>query len=264
MQEIPSGLNAQEWDDLRYAKHLLENPGLASKITHILGAPIEKGFEFFPPQWADVVQHATHTSLRKALDMAVAMMARTQYRPSSDLRYKMAVATSGAAGGAFGLLALTIELPISTLLMLRSITDIARSQGETITSSETKLACLEVFAMGGRSREDDAAETGYFAARAALGAAMKEASEYLARVGMVEHGAPALVRFISTVAGRFGLVVSQKAAAQALPFIGASGGALVNTIFLDHFQDMARGHFIVRRLQRTYGEDTIREAYGLA
>lgn len=264
MQEIPSGLTSQDWEELRYAKDLLENPGLAAKITHILGAPIEKGFDLFPPQWADVIQHATHTSLRKALDMAVIMMAQTRFRPSADLRHKIAVAASGAAGGAFGLLALTVELPLSTLIMLRSITDIARSQGEQITSPEAKMACLEVFAMGGRSREDDAADTGYFAARAALGTAMKEAADYLARVGMIEHGAPPLVRFISTVAGRFGLVVSQKAAAQALPFIGAGGGALVNTIFLDHFQDMARGHFIVRRLQRSYGEDQIKEAYDLA
>ena len=57
------------------------------------------------------------------------------------------------------------------------------------------------------------------------------------------------------------MVVSQKAAAQAIPLIGAAGGALINLAFVDHFQDMARGHFIVRRLERLYGEDIVQAEY---
>ena len=60
------------------------------------------------------------------------------------------------------------------------------------------------------------------------------------------------------VAARFGVTVSEKAAAQALPIVGAAGGALVNTLFIDHFQGVARGHFIVRRLERTHGAETVR------
>jgi hypothetical protein len=58
---------------------------------------------------------------------------------------------SGAIGGAFGLTALAVELPLSTAIMLRSIADIARSEGEDLTMVESRLACLEVFALGGRS-----------------------------------------------------------------------------------------------------------------
>ena len=68
--------------------------------------------------------------------------------------------TSGAVGGSFGLAALAIELPISTIIMLRSIGDVARSEGEDLTSSETALACLQVFALGGLKGEADAAECG--------------------------------------------------------------------------------------------------------
>jgi hypothetical protein len=35
----------------------------------------------------------------------------------------------------------------------------------------------------------------------------------------------------------------------------------VNYAFIEHFQDMARGHFIVRRLERTYGENFIQMEY---
>jgi len=43
--------------------------------------------------------------------------------------------------------------------------------------------------------------------------------------------------------------------------VGAAGGALVNTLFIDHFQNMARGHFIVRRLEKEYGADVVERAY---
>jgi hypothetical protein len=39
------------------------------------------------------------------------------------------------------------------------------------------------------------------------------------------------------------------------------GGALINGVFMDHFQDIARGHFIIRRLERTYDPELIQSAY---
>jgi len=42
-----------------------------------------------------------------------------------------------------------VELPISTAMMLRSIADIAHSQGEDLEDMEARLSCLEVFALGG-------------------------------------------------------------------------------------------------------------------
>ena len=127
---------------------------------------------------------------------------------------------------------------------------------------DTRLACLSVFALGSpRSPSDDAAESGYFAVRSALASAVTEASRHLAQKGLAKGGGPALVRLISLIAARFGIVVSEKAAAQAVPILGAAGGALVNTIFIGHYQDMARGHFMVRRLERTHGSDAVRTAY---
>ena len=92
-----------------------------------------------------------------------------------DLRRKVG-ATSGAVGGSFGLAALPVELPISTLIMLRSIGDIARSEGEDLSSPETALACLQVFALGGLQGEADAANSGYFAVRGLLAKSIGEAA----------------------------------------------------------------------------------------
>ena len=55
--------------------------------------------------------------------------------------------------------------------------------------------------------------------------------------------------------------MTQKAAAQALPALGAAGGAIVNTMFMDHYQDMARGHFIVRKLERKHGIVKVQKLY---
>jgi hypothetical protein len=145
--------------------------------------------------------------------------------------------------------------------MLRSIADIARSEGEFITTLETKMACLEVFALGGESDLDDGSESGYFAVRAALAKSVSEAAEFMVKKGITDEAAPILVKLITKIAEKFGVQVTQKAAAQAVPAIGAAGGAIINTLFIDHFQDMARGHFIVRKLERIYGYETVKSAY---
>jgi len=83
----------------------------------------------------------------------------------------------------------------------------------------------------------------------------------VAERGMAEEGAPILIRLITAIASRFGIVVSEKVAAAAVPVVGALGGAAVNLIFMDHFQEMAHGHFAIRRLERIYGPDAVRAEY---
>jgi hypothetical protein len=255
-------LSPSEREELRRAKQLLENPGLAARFASVLGSPIEKGMKLLPSGWSGKVHEATNAALSKALDIAISSLGETATRPSHDRWHKLAAAISGAAGGAFGLPALAIELPISTTVMLRSIADIAAAHGENPRDTETRLACLTVFALGStRDKSDDATESGYFAARSALAAAVTEATKHIAQKGFAKGGAPALVRLVALIGSRFGIVVSEKAAAQAIPIIGAAGGALVNTVFIDHYQDMARGHFTVRRLERLHGAEAIRVAY---
>jgi len=256
-------MNLSESDlaDLKRAYELLETPGLTAKITSALGTPIEKGFQLMPDKWREAVHKASEAALMKALAVAVRSLGDEPEVSSSNGIHKIAAAASGAVGGAFGLLALAVELPISTTIMLRSIADIARSEGENPQTVDTKLACLTVFALGGKSTSDDAAESGYFAVRAGLATAVTEAARYLAEKGLGAGATPALVRLVSTLAARFGVVVSEKAAAQAVPILGAAGGAVINTLFIDHFQDMARGHFIVRRLEKVYGVEVVQRAY---
>jgi|1185.fasta_scaffold22099_2 hypothetical protein len=252
-------LTPPELRDLAYAKSLLENPGLTARLAQILGSPIEKGFKMLPANWSSVVQKATKGALDKALHVAIATIGNKNPRKSSERFHKFLAGASGGIGGAFGLAALPIELPVSTAIMLRSIADIARSEGHDLRSVEAKLNCLEVFAFG--ASKQDAAESGYWAVRTALAQAVSEATSYLAQKGLVEKSAPVLVRFVSAIAARFGVVVSEEIAAKAVPVIGAASGSIINVLFMDHFQDMARGHFIVRRLEVKYGTPFVRAEY---
>ncbi len=147
-------------DDLRRARQLLENPSLAAKLTNLLGEPIERGFALLPPAWSGMVGGATRRALQTALQVAVSTLDDRGPRPAANRFHKLAVAATGAGGGAFGLAALPIELPVSTTIMLRSIADVARSEGERIRTIEAKLACLEVFALGGRAPSDDGLRPG--------------------------------------------------------------------------------------------------------
>jgi len=169
------------------------------------------------------VSTATLKALQAALDLAIATMDSSGPMPASNVLHKIIVGTSGTVAGAFGLAALPIELPFSTTVMLRSIADVARSQGEDLKSVNSKLACIEVFALGGRSSADNAAYLGYFAVRAALARAVSEASQYIAERGLAQEAAPAIVRLITQIGTRFGVTVSEKVAAQAVPLLGLLG-----------------------------------------
>ena len=253
-------MSPEDIDDLKIAKDLLENPGIAAKITNLVGTPIEKGFGLLPANWREKVSVVTRNALMVALKGALFTM-DTKEKEAFPRLHKLAAAISGGVGGAFGLPALAIELPASTTIMMRSIADIGRSHGEDFATNQARIACLEVFALGGTNKKDDSSESGYFAIRVALARSVTEAAEYLAEKGFVEEGAPALVRLIAIIAARFEIQVSEKAVAMAIPAIGAFGGALINLLFIDHFQNMSSGHFTVRKLEKKYGPELVRKTY---
>jgi len=262
-QPMPEQTSMSELDlaELARAKRLLENPGFIAKAADAVGTPIEKLLHALPEKASTAIQTATRTALGKALKVAVATLGGESGHEPSNIWHKVAVVATGAAGGAFGLASLPIELPVSTTIMLRSVADIGRSKGEDLRTPGSALACIEVFALGARTKSGDAAESAYYAVRIALARAVSEAAEYLAGKVAVEEGAPALVRLIATVAQRFGVVVAEKAAAGFVPILGAAGGVAINLAFMDHFQDMAEGHFTVRGLERKYGAEVVRAAY---
>ena len=254
-------LSDEDLAALREAHRHLEHPSLAVRLTSVVGTPIEQGLKLLPGTWYGRVHSAAEGAIRKILQRSLAAIDRGPTQRAHEDFHKVLSMGSGAIGGFFGLPALLLELPISTAIMLRSIADIAQSEGEDLSSPEAQLACMEVFAFGARSHDDDAAETGYYGVRFALALHFSVALTNIATHGASAATLPATVTFARAVASRFGVAVSDKAAFQMVPFVGAAAGALINLVFMQHFQDMARGHFTVRRLEREYGQSLVAAAY---
>ncbi|MFJ7142434.1 EcsC family protein [Pseudomonas protegens] len=264
--------NPQDYRDLKRAVGLLESPSLTARLSGVLGSPIESAVKALPNWVSGKINDAVVAALRTSADAALWSLENTPKKQASTLLHKVYAATSGAVGGAFGFAALFVELPISTTIMMRSVADVARSEGFDLNDLATKQACIEVFAMGGNSQADDATETGYYLTRSVTTQAMQQLSKELAAiaakqgVGAAGRLSPGqvgkwLALLIEKVASRYGVTISSKFAAQAVPVIGAFTGATINALFTDFYQDMARGHFTVKRLEHKYGFEQIKGEY---
>jgi len=253
-------ISVEDREALKRAVEALEAPSFAARLSAVAGRPIELLGQALPQAVSETASRATQVALTRAMRYALKTIPNEGAAPEARLHRALA-ALSGAMGGALGISAVLVELPISTTIMLRAIARIAQSEGEDLSDPETALACLQVFALGGRSSSEHLHESGYFAVRAAMARSLTQALHQVARRGVIDESASALVRFLSQLASQFGVVVSQKVAAQAVPVLGAISGAAVNSVFVGHFQALARGHFTVRRLERTYGKGTVRVIY---
>ena len=260
---VPVGGSILDEDDrraLERAVKALEHTNIATRLASTVGRQLGVVGRFLPPGVSGLVNRAAEHAIRSGLHVALGSLAKKRLGDSRRMHKVMAVA-SGAAGGAFGLSSLPVELSVSTIIILRSIADIARNEGEDLTHPDVGLACLQVFALGAHDKDENFAEGGYYATRGLLAKTVSEASRYVLSHGISDEAAPVLLRLVSQIGARFGIVVSEKLAAQALPIIGAAGGAAVNYAFADHFQSLAFGHFTVRRLERRYGGDVVRAEY---
>jgi hypothetical protein len=258
---MPARLTREETEDLKRAIVCLEETSFAQRLTDSVGRPISALGRSAPASVRRLVARASEVALRAAMKLALRTIDRSKTGNTAGRAHTLAAAASGAVGGAFGLAALPVELPLSTAILMRSIAEIAREEGEDLSTPSAALACVEVFALGGREEEETAFESGYFVVRAALAKSVSDSASFVAAQGLGAQVAPAVVRLLTQVAARFGVIVSEKAAAQAAPVLGAIGGAAVNAAFASHFQTLARGHFIVRRLERRHGASLVAFEY---
>ncbi len=265
-------LEQSDYHDLKKAVALLESPSVVARISNIIGAPLEGAVKALPVSVSKKINGAVEAALHKAASTALWSLKNEPNISASTKLHKFYAAATGAVGGAFGFTALFIELPISTTIMMRSVADVARSEGFDLNDFSTKHACIEVFALGGPSKKDDAAEAGYYISRSFMTQSMHQLSKELAEIAAKQGSQAAsklgptqtgkwLAGIIEKVATRFGIVITNKFAAQIVPVIGAVTGASLNTFFTDFYQDMARGHFIIKRLEIKYGYEQVESEY---
>jgi hypothetical protein len=256
----------------------LEYPRFFMRVTNFIGKPVEQGLEKMPAPARKAIQKASQKAIESALQTALGTLDKEivhQSFPEAVSRSRFAgnvhgagTAFTGALGGLFGLPALMLELPVTTTVMLRSISKIAKEFGQDLSSRETQLECLYVFSMGGPSSADDEMETAYYTSRLAFAELVQKALSFVTTKTAAEiikaveqRSAPSLVNFLVRLASRFELVVGPKSLGQVLPGIGAGAGVLINLAFSEHFNEVARFHSGLKRLELEYGTDEIRALY---
>jgi len=245
-------LSLEDQQKLADAANILTRPGFTSKITKSVAQTAENTTRLLPEKLTKSLTGITQSALEKSLNGALLTLPSQKHHYPRKKTHQFLASISGAAGGAFGLPALAVELPISTTIMLRSIAEIARSQGENINSPATKLACLEVFALSQDITPKKNTETGYYAIRSLLAKSISDAASKLTAQELSKQSSPALVKLLKTIATRFSIPVSEKIVAQSIPVIGALGGASINLLFTRYFQEIAEAHFTVRYLEKKY------------
>jgi hypothetical protein len=266
MSSPDGAIDEEDQAALKAAVAVLEAPGFVARVSGLIGTPVEKALAKLPKNAHAMVAKATRKAIEGALKVALRTMDRSQpaqdAAPASwDRLHVMASMASGGVGGFFGLGALAVELPISTTIMMRSIADIARSEGADLADPTIQVECLQVLALGGRTAAHDAAESSYYTTRLGLATAIREMAAFVTKHGFNKEVGPVVVRLLSVVMSRFEPAVAAKVASQAMPAIGALGGMTINALFMNHFQDMAHGHFTVRRLEGKYGVERVRAEY---
>jgi hypothetical protein len=258
---LPMPLEQDDVLALNRAAYTLENPSFAAKLSGVVGTPIEVALKLLPTRWYNNLHEILEKSIQKGLESAIESMGKRREPNAHEMYHKFLVAGTGAAGGLFGLPSLALELPVTTTLMLRSIAEIARDEGENLQDAGTQAACIEVFALGGRSELDDTADTGYYGVRLALASYMTSTMRHIASHGADSASATGLVRLIRAATVPFGISLSQRAATRLIPVVGAGASATVNVLFMQHFQSVARAHFTMRRLERKYGRQLMEARY---
>jgi len=262
MSTMPSRdlVSARDYAELTRAAGLLERTSFAMTVADLVGRPATHALGMLPGVANRQLARVIESAILKCLGIAIDSLEGTPPTQPSRWVPRVTTGVAGGLGGLFGALALPIELPLTTTLMLQSIADIARHQGEDLARPEARLACLEVFALGDR-RSGNRADIGYYATRSVLAKLTADVTAVIVQRRTIDATSPVAVRMVHEIAGRFGVALSERAAASALPIIGALGGATVNMMFTSHFQQIAEGHFTVRRLERRYGNKAVRTLY---
>lgn len=253
-------LTAQDFAELKKAVKLLENQGFTRLLNNVTGKPTEKALELVPRRLKNNLDKIVNSAVTKCLHLALNTLDKRTARPPRNHLSTLMSGVTGGLSGFFGAPGLAADLPVTTTLLLRSVADIARAQGEDLSCISSQLACIEVLALGAPVEEKHV-ESSYYLARDGFSEFSGNAAKALSDLGADTVRAPAVNGFLGEISARFAVTIWQRAAVSSVPLIGALGGAAGNALFMHYFQDLATGHFIVRRLERSYTKDIIRQNY---
>jgi len=270
-------MNDSEMKFIADAKDFFENDSVLIKMTNAIGKPIEIAHEVLPKTVAKYLDKGIDKAIKASLATALKTLGESSQisfeeslKQTTNNRWLHGTLSgvSGGICGFFGGPGILVDLPLTTTLMMRNISSIANSYGFGISDPTMPLECLYVFTLGSKSEHDDEMDSAYYTSRLALEKVIKASAEFIAvnsaKVVLenIEKGtAPALINFIARIASYFEIVVTEKLVAEAIPVVGAIGGASINVAFCDYFGQAAKYHFGILKLESIYGKEFISEIY---
>ncbi len=253
------------------AKQDMNNVSYLMKGFNFIGGKIEDGVELLPAKVQSFVFEKTTSILEQVVQVNLKTMKKGKpFKKPSKVVYKTLVTTTGAASGFLGAgtpivgqAAFAADLALTTKFIMRTIMDIARGKGEDLHTIEAQFECLQVLALGGDSKDDDGADTSYYASRIAIQSSINKASEVGVQglLKSLSSSSNPLYATFSSIVARFSSKVSEKVAAQLIPVVGGLTGGAINYTFISHFQKMAEAHFTIRMLERKYGIAIVQARY---
>jgi len=259
----------------------LERPGRLIELFNAIGKPAESVINWLPGWATSRIENALHRTLLDAVGWAtktlhgsihaderhVSTLANVVVK-SRGAMHVTAAAILGGIGGAFGIVSLPIELPVTTLVILRSIAAIARDFDADLEDPAVRLECVSVLGLGNPANPEDAMESSYLTSRLGFALLIRDAGRFLAgkstlqlSEALARGAAPEVTRLLSALASRLGYLAVDLAYAEMVPIAGAVGGATLNAYFANFFNQVAFYHFGLRRLERIYGEEAVHRIY---
>lgn len=261
-------LTESEKTFIREAKTFLETDSVLMSLANRIGRPLDSVLQKLPAGVEGKLSTAVDSALKKSLDLAIkSTPPTTQYSWEESLQksalhrhaHTGLTTVSGAIGGFFGIFGAMAELPVSTTLIMRNIVYVAKDFNFDPADPETALQCMYVLTLGSKKDNDDELDSAYYTARLGFVMAMNNARNVIKGVGATV--APQVAKFLNLVAKQFGTSVTEKMLAEAVPVLGAVGGAGINALFTDYFGKAARYHFGMLALEKRYGAEEVERIY---
>lgn len=118
--------------------------------------------------------------------------------------------------------------------------------------------------MAAMAPQSDTSDEGYLALKTAVVTSIRESSQFMARTAsavvdrqMLEREAPQMIRLLTYVADRLGIVVTQKELGVLVPIAGAVLNSSINVAFQQVGHQTAKDYFRRVILEDRYGEELV-------
>jgi hypothetical protein len=238
----PLTLEEAERLDRAAADYVAAKGALMQRLEQA-GSLLQSGLNRLPAGIKDAVAERAREGLELGFRTAILGLQPDAAKRAATGSYKIGGMASGFVGGFGGLATTLAELPVTTMLIMRSVADIARAEGLPLDDPEVRAACIEIFAFGGPLEEDDDADLAFWGARIA---------------------GREMAALVVGAAARYAPTLMTKLAAQAVPLIGGAVGAGLNLLYMEFYQRMARVVFALLPLERRHGRAEVRAAFARA